>query len=93
MDHDIDHHVPARIAAAMAFLSHARWTEEGSECGVGRDLTKKEEATKDAALDLMTLYLRGEVDCGGEPVSATPESEPQRQCGEPYLVLEFDDAT
>ncbi|HYF14723.1 MAG TPA: hypothetical protein VD971_06590 [Phycisphaerales bacterium] len=63
---------PARIAAAMEFVQHCLWiTDPPMSCGPhdkGRDLTPREQAAYDAALDALRLYVACEQDFGGPPV-------------------------
>lgn len=74
--------IPARVDAAMCFLHFARQivcptTPLGERLFESGELSKREHATYDAALDVLNLYFRGEQDFGDvppQPVDNEPEN-------------------
>lgn len=69
--------MPSRVAAAQEFLENI-WGAEGRGKYSTFDndtervhLDKRECAAKEAALDVMTLYFRGEMDFGDRPMHAS----------------------
>lgn len=89
-----DSRVPGRVEAAQGYLYFAAGRMDGGVPGAlpgdaprdGRDLSKKEQATYDAALDCLLLYFRGEMDFGGAPPSAPPDDDDNPRQPEPVVA-------
>lgn len=77
--------MPYRVEAAQVFLEHI-WDAEGRGKFNRYDddtervsLSKKEQATKDAALDVMRAYFQGEMDFGDCPMYQSREKKESRK--------------
>src|SRR6056297_1081769 len=73
--------VPAKIEAAQRFMYYIHnvrrpsagiFTVNGDMPGQEIDLSKREQAAYDAALDVLVLYFRGEMHFGDGDVGRTP---------------------
>ncbi|MBX3381996.1 MAG: hypothetical protein KF864_00665 [Phycisphaeraceae bacterium] len=72
--------LPPRVRAALEVLEHCRNRQDGSCCDPGgNELSRPEEAMQRQALQVLTLYLAGEMDYGDEP--PTPRKPPDDEPG------------
>lgn len=71
--------LPPRVRAAFEFLDFCTSESHLGIEGEPRDLTAKEAAVRNAALDVLHLYLMGEMDYGDCPPSAVRPEEPPEQ--------------
>lgn len=78
--------IPSRVEAAQQFLQFAAnkslsgnlYSLPGDCPREQGELTPKERAVYDAALDVLNSYFRGEMDFGDNPpISSPPDDRPQ----------------
>ncbi len=70
--------LPPRVQAALDTLEHLRYVE--ASCDIGqRELTPVQSALQGTAMQVLRLYLSGEMDYGDAPPSLPPEEPPQPQ--------------
>ena len=88
--------IPSKIQAAQAFLYFCQNKTQGNSCGTlpgdaphaGDDLSPKEQATYDAALNCLCLYFNGEMDF--DP--AEPVIPHRRDDDDPHVPQTAEDA-
>ncbi len=60
--------LPPRVRTALEVLEHCRIRESGDCCSIGKaSLTKPETALQQHAMQVLSLYLQGEMDYGDQP--------------------------
>jgi hypothetical protein len=65
--------LPPRVRAALEVLEHCRVREAGDCCSLAKpELSAPELAMRKQALQVLTLYLAGEMDYGDQPPKPPP---------------------
>lgn len=85
MTHRLPIEMPGRVRAALEFMDYCVSATQSYDCSMQRqELSTREIAVRDAALDVLRLYFMGEMDYGDAP--PRPPQDPPDDAPAPVPV-------